>query len=150
MCAWWCTPVIQGLRRERQAHLCEFKACLFYMGSSRMSGARGRSCLKKAEKEEKKLCVFLSCIVLKGTHTHNTHTHGQIHIRIHEHTYTRVHTHTHSNLSTILFMLFPLCVSYSWRPKSRFKHQCTGICHWPRASEAEQCACCLPTRVAGP
>jgi hypothetical protein len=31
----WCTPLVPALRRQRQADLCEFKANLVYIASSR-------------------------------------------------------------------------------------------------------------------
>ena len=40
-------PLIAALGRQRQADLCEFKASLFYIASSRPAGTKGRPCLKK-------------------------------------------------------------------------------------------------------
>jgi hypothetical protein len=35
----WYMPLIPALRRQRQADLCEFKASLVYIASSRIAGA---------------------------------------------------------------------------------------------------------------
>jgi hypothetical protein len=37
--AWWCMPLITALRRQRQVELCEFKASLVYIVSSRPTRA---------------------------------------------------------------------------------------------------------------
>jgi hypothetical protein len=46
-------PLIQALRRQRWADLCEFKASLVYTMSSRMSRATERDSFKKTEREER-------------------------------------------------------------------------------------------------
>jgi hypothetical protein len=38
-CAWWYTPLILALWRQRQEHLCEFKTSLIYKVSSRTARA---------------------------------------------------------------------------------------------------------------
>lgn len=41
------TLLITVLRRQRQADVCEFEACLVYRASSRMARAREKPCLNK-------------------------------------------------------------------------------------------------------
>ena len=48
-------PLILALRRQRQAHLCEFKASLIYRSSSRTVIATQRNYLKKTKNRHKSL-----------------------------------------------------------------------------------------------
>jgi hypothetical protein len=51
--AWWCTPLILVLRRQRRADLCEFKASLVYKSSSRRARATRRNPISKNKKTNK-------------------------------------------------------------------------------------------------
>ena len=55
--AWqrWCTPLVPVLRRQRQAGLCEFKACLIYKASSRTAWVRQRTLLKTQTNKKREL-----------------------------------------------------------------------------------------------
>jgi hypothetical protein len=44
---WWRRPLIPGLRRQRQAHLCDFEANLVYIVSSRAVRATQRNVTQK-------------------------------------------------------------------------------------------------------
>lgn len=48
--AWFCTPLIPALQKQRQAHVCEFWA---YVMSSRTARAMWRPCLKRKKKKKK-------------------------------------------------------------------------------------------------
>jgi hypothetical protein len=48
--AWWYTPLILRLRRQRQVDLCELKASLVYRVSSRTVRATQRNHFSKNEK----------------------------------------------------------------------------------------------------
>ena len=50
--AWWGTPLIPALGRQRQENLCEFEANLVYKASLRTVRAihRKKSCLERLEK----------------------------------------------------------------------------------------------------
>ena len=45
-------PLILALGRQKQVDLCEFKASLVYIVSSRTAGATGRPCLKKTKNKQ--------------------------------------------------------------------------------------------------
>jgi hypothetical protein len=49
---WWCTPLISAPRRQRQAHLCEFKASLVYRMNSRTAKVTQRNPILKTKEEE--------------------------------------------------------------------------------------------------
>jgi hypothetical protein len=48
--AWWCTPLIPALRRQRQAELCEVEFSLVYSVSSRATRKNSVSKIKRQNK----------------------------------------------------------------------------------------------------
>ena len=59
--AWWLTPLIPALGRQRQADLYEFQASLVYTVNSRLHSVYiEKPCLEKENKRNIKTCI-LSC-----------------------------------------------------------------------------------------
>ena len=51
---WWSMTLIPALRRQRQAHLCEFKASLLYRASTRTARATLRNPVSKTKQNKNK------------------------------------------------------------------------------------------------
>ena len=51
--AWWCTPLVPALGRQKQEDLCGFKTSLAYRASSRTARATQRNSVFKKTKQNK-------------------------------------------------------------------------------------------------
>lgn len=52
--AWWCTPFIPALEKQRQVNLCEFKAIPVYIASSKITRATRRNPVLGRERERER------------------------------------------------------------------------------------------------
>ena len=60
---WWCTPLIPGLGRQLQIDLCEFKASLVYLVSSKTLDRATQSLSRKQNKtKENPRKTAIACV----------------------------------------------------------------------------------------